>query len=221
MILEVDNIELNYSDKNILKGVYLKAEIGKVTGLLGHNGSGKSSLLHIIFGSIAPKYKLIRIDKKPILRKLYTSRLVYLCSQKQSIPSFMKLKKVFRFLKLDWNTFIEKFPQFEKYRNSYPSKLSGGELQVVEIYLALLSNRPIVLLDEPFMHIAPLYVEQMKEIINEQKHSKAIILTDHHYESVIDVTDDLYLLKNGSTKKINQLTDLEDYGYLPNGIISE
>jgi len=219
MILEIDNIELNYETKNILNGVYLKAETGKVTGLLGQNGSGKSSLLHIIFGSLNPKYKLIRIDKQPILKKLYSTGNVYICTQKQTIPNFIKLDKAFSLQKVSWIDFIQQFPQFEKYRKSRPSGLSGGELQVIEIYIALLSNKPIVLLDEPFMHIAPLYVEQMKNIIRKQKKNKAIILTDHQYESVIDVTDDLYLLKNGSTKKINRLTELEDYGYLPNGVL--
>ena len=57
MIFEIDNVELYFDDKAILKAAYVKAETGKVTGLLGRNGSGKSSLLKILFGSLKPKYK--------------------------------------------------------------------------------------------------------------------------------------------------------------------
>ena len=63
MIFEIDNVELYFNKKRILNGIYLKAETGKITGLLGSNGSEKSSLLEIAFGNLKPKYKLIRIDK--------------------------------------------------------------------------------------------------------------------------------------------------------------
>lgn len=63
MFLEIDNIELYFKNKRILNGIYLKAETGKTTGILGRNGCGKSSLLDIVFDNLKPKYKLIRIDK--------------------------------------------------------------------------------------------------------------------------------------------------------------
>ena len=59
MILEIDNVELYFSTKRVLGGIYLKAETGKTTGILGSNGSGKSCLLNIIFGTLKSKYKLI------------------------------------------------------------------------------------------------------------------------------------------------------------------
>lgn len=61
MILEIDNIELAFDQKKILNGIYVKFETGEITGLLGKNGCGKTSLLEIIFGTLKPKYKNIRI----------------------------------------------------------------------------------------------------------------------------------------------------------------
>ena len=66
MILEIDSIELYFKQVRILHGIYLKAETGYVTGILGSNGSGKSCLLSIIFGNLQPKYKCIRINNKLI-----------------------------------------------------------------------------------------------------------------------------------------------------------
>ena len=73
-ILEIDNIALNCREYEILKGVYFKAEKGKVAGILGNNGSGKISLLRIIYGELKPQNKLLRIDYKPILKHLHGTR---------------------------------------------------------------------------------------------------------------------------------------------------
>ena len=64
MILEIDSVELSFDEKKILYGIYLKIETGKVTGVLGRNGCGKTSLLRILFGDLNPKYKNVRVDGK-------------------------------------------------------------------------------------------------------------------------------------------------------------
>ena len=66
MIFEIDNVELYFKNKRILNGIYLKAETGKVTAILGRNGCGKSSLLDIAFGTLKSKYKWI---PDPIIMK--------------------------------------------------------------------------------------------------------------------------------------------------------
>ncbi|GFZ87110.1 ABC transporter ATP-binding protein [Aquaticitalea lipolytica] len=217
MILEIDSIELYFSSKRILNGVYLKAETGKVTGILGSNGSGKSCLMNIIFGSLQPKYKLIRIDNEPILKPLYTINCVGFLPQHALTPNNIKVKTVFKLFRLDWLEFITVFESFSLFKNSKINSLSGGERRVLETYLILKSKNEIVILDEPFSHIAPLYIEKFKRLIAIEKQTKAIIITDHYFRDVIDTSDELYLLKNGCTKLINNLEELEDYKYLSIG----
>ena len=214
MKLEVDNVELYFKHKQILKGIYLKAETGKVTGILGRNGSGKSCLLQIIFGSLRSKYKLVRIDNKPILKPLYQTNLVKLLPQHKFIPNNLKLKIVFALYKVDWNTFVSVFEEFKSYSTYKANKLSDGERRIIETYLVLKSTNDIVLLDEPFSHLAPLQIERIKHLIYEEKNRKVIVITDHMYEHIIDASDDIYLLKNGCTKIIDNLKELEDYQYL-------
>lgn len=220
MILEVDNIELYFKQKRILNGIYLKAETGKVTGILGSNGCGKSCLLNIVFGTIKPKYKLIRIDKKPVLKPLYQTKLATYLPQHHFIPNRMRIKTAFRVFKVSWMDFIACFKSFSIFKNVQFNKLSGGERRLIETYIILKSNTPIVLLDEPFSHIAPLYIEATKQIISEEKQRKIIVLTDHKYRHIVDVSDSIYLLKNGCTKLINNLSELEDYKYLSPGSIT-
>ena len=220
MILEIDSVELYFANKRILNGIYLKAEKGKVTGVLGRNGEGKSSLLRVIFGDLIPKYKLIRLDGKPILKPLYKTNLIAYLPQHQLTPNTIKIKTLFKFLKIDWLVFIEHFESFAAYQNNKMNALSGGERRVLEIYLILKSDKPIILLDEPFSHIAPIYIEKIKELINAEKKTKSIILTDHFYKDVIDSSDELYLLKNGCTHLIDKVEELEDYQYLSAGMLS-
>jgi len=219
MIIEVDNIELNFSNKRILNAIYLKAESGKVTGILGSNGCGKSCLLQIMFGSLTPKYKLVRINNKPITKPLYRTNLVAILPQHNFTPNGVKLKTLFSILNVDWNTFTATFHGFSNHRNLAVNKLSGGERRLVETYLILKGNHKIILLDEPFSHIAPLHIETIKSLIEEEKKHKAIVITDHMYQHIIEASDAVYLLKEGYTKRITDFKDLEFFNYLSVGTL--
>ncbi|GAA3782188.1 ATP-binding cassette domain-containing protein [Corallibacter vietnamensis] len=219
MILEIDNVELWFKDKRILHGIYLKAKKGEVTGILGSNGSGKSCLLKIIFGHLTPKYKLIRIDNKPITKAFYKTKLVAYLPQQHFFPKNLKIKKLFKFLKVDWQEFSSLFSGFSKYHNSKINKLSGGEQRVIETYLVLKGPHKIVLLDEPFSHLSPHYIECFINLINTIKSSKIIILTDHIYQHIINISDKLYLLENGYSREINDLEDLKFYKYVSENTI--
>lgn len=214
MVFEVDNIELYFKSKRILSGIYLKAEVGKTTAILGSNGCGKSCLLNIVFGNLKSKYKLVRIDNEPILKPLYKTGLVKFLPQYHFIPNGMRFPNIFKLYDLNWEVFTSKFESFSKYRSEKIGRLSGGERRIVETYIILKSKSKLVLLDEPFSHIAPIYIEHIKQIISEEKKHKAIIITDHLYEHIIDAADSIYLLKNGTTKKIKHLAELEDYKYI-------
>ncbi|NRD19560.1 ABC transporter ATP-binding protein [Winogradskyella eckloniae] len=214
MIFELDNVELYFKNKRILNGIYLKAETGKVTGLLGLNGSGKSSLLNIAFGNLKPKYKLIRLDHKPLLKPLYSTGIAKYLPQYNFISDGFKLSFIFKLYNLDWSLFINTFNAFALHKNSKFKLLSGGEKRLIETYIILKTKSKIVFLDEPFSHLAPLYIETVIQLIEEEKKHKAIVITDHMYQHIIASSDSIYLLKNGTTKLINKLTELEDYNYL-------
>ncbi|MCA0153610.1 ATP-binding cassette domain-containing protein [Winogradskyella vincentii] len=220
MKFELDNVELYFKKKRILSGIYLKAESGLVTSILGANGCGKSSLLRIAFGDLKPKYKLIRINGKPLLKPLYKTGYAKFLPQYNFIPNGMKLSFVLKAYDLSWEKFIKNFDEFEILKNSKINNLSGGQRRIIETYIILKSKSKIVLLDEPFSHMSPLQVERIKKLINEEKKDKIVILTDHMYKHIIDVSDSIYLLKNGATMQIKKLTDLEDYKYLNEGSIS-
>lgn len=217
MKFEIDNVELYFKNKRILNGIYLKAETGKVTSILGSNGCGKSSLMNIAFGTLRPKYKLIRLNGTPLLTPLYTAEIAKYLPQYNFIPDDLKLSFIFKLFQLDWSVFIQNFKIFSSFEHYKIKALSGGERRIIETYIILKTKSKIVFLDEPFSHLSPLHIEFVKQLIIEEKQDKIIVISDHMYQHIIEVSDTIYLLKNGTTKKIEQLKELEDYKYLSEG----
>lgn len=215
MIFEIDNVELYFDDKPILKAAYVKAETGKVTGLLGRNGSGKSSLLKILFGTLKPKYKLLRIDKKPILKRFYKTGRVAMLPQFPLLPPTILVEKAFKLYNIDFGDFSSVFSEMISVKHQKIRDLSGGQQRIIEIYLVLKRNADIVLLDEPFAQLSPLMIEKFSEIIQQQKQQKAIIITDHRYEAILDVSDDIYLFQHKQTTLVHSAKELVQMGYLP------
>lgn len=214
MKVEIDNVELSFGNRRILYGIYLKVETGKVTGILGRNGCGKTSILHILFGSLNPKYKNIRINGTHQKKRLYGTGFIGYLPQHRLLPENLKLCHAFTLFDSKWKTFTAVFPSFEIYKNAKVDALSSGELRMVETYLILSSGKKIILLDEPFSFIAPIYVEKIKDLIHLKKKESAIIITDHFYREILDVSDTIYFLKDGYSKRIRHKKDLEDEGYL-------
>ncbi len=214
MIFELDNVELSFDGKRILYGIYLKAETGRITGLLGSNGCGKTSLLRIFFGNLDCNNKLVRINNKGRLKNLYSTGMVKFLSQTDFLPKNMKVRQLFELSSISFEDFSVKFPSLEILKNQQFKTLSGGEKRLIAIWHVLKSPSELVLLDEPFTHLSPVYIEKIKEEIVREKHKKAIVLTDHLYHELLDISDDLYLVKDGCSKPIFEPAELEKHGYI-------
>lgn len=214
MKLEIDNIELSFDSKKILCGIYLGAETGKITGILGRNGCGKTSLLKILFGSLTPKYGNVRLDGKHQKKKLFKTGKVAYLPQHQLLPNYLSLNEAFKFFDIDWISFVEIFTSFKLHEGQKVKNLSTGELKVIETYLILNSNKEIILLDEPFSFIAPVYIDRLKTILIGKKANSVIVLTDHYYNDILEVSDAIYFIKDGYSKIIRSKKQLENEGYL-------
>ena len=200
MILELDNVELYFKSKLILSGIYLRAETGSITTISGSNGSGKSSILRIIFGDLAPKYKLIRINGEPQLVALYKSGMVKYLPQDTFVPKSIKVSKAFKIYGVKIEEFFEEFEDFEPKPTQKFSKLSKGEKRLIEIFLILKSKSNIVLLDAPFENLSPINIEKVSKLILEEKDKKLIIATGSSIEELQRISDAHYNLASGHLK---------------------
>jgi ABC-type lipopolysaccharide export system ATPase subunit len=212
-LLEIDSIILEYGLKIVLQNVYLKSETGKVTGLLGRNGTGKSSLMKIIFGEINPSGRSVRLNSKALLGINRDPNEIRYLPQHNFIPKSFRIERVFKDLELDFQGLVNEFPSFEKYQKTKLKQLSSGERRIVEIYSILVSKTKFCMLDEPFSQVMPIHIEKIKNIIVREKENKGIILTDHMYGHIVDICDDLYVISNGKTHLTENIQDLERLGY--------
>jgi ABC-type lipopolysaccharide export system ATPase subunit len=214
-VLEIESINLSYGQKVILSDVYLKCETGKIVGLLGRNGTGKSSIFKIIMDVIKAPDKSIRLNHKSISKLKDKSSIVNFLPQHKFIPDGIKVRKAFSDYKVSVDEFVQHFPMFKTKLDAAVRNLSTGEKRIVEVYIIICSTTFFSLLDEPFSYIAPIEIDKMKSIIKTQKATKGFIISDHRYQDVLDAKDDLYLLSNGATTLIHDVNDLKTRGYIP------
>ena len=212
--LEVDSIQLDFDGRSILRDVHLNCKQGEVVGLLGRNGCGKSSLLKIIFGTLKPNYKYVSIDDQFIHKGYHNNRIAYL-PQHNYLPDSIVIEKLARMV-VDpdsWTEFIG-LPSYQKNHDKKVDELSGGELRQLETMMIIHSRADFILLDEPFTHISPIQADEFKPVIRACAQRKGIIITDHQYYNILDVSNRIVLLTNGSTKHINNVDELVTYGYI-------
>jgi ABC-type multidrug transport system ATPase subunit len=213
-ILELDSVILSYGSKRILQDIYLKIETGKISGLLGRNGSGKSCLLKILYGEALTENRSIRLNEYSLYEQKNIQKEIKYLPQSPFIPKHLTIKRIFEDFNIDFSELVSDFPNFEKFYKTRIMSLSGGERRIIEIYSILKTRSKFCLLDEPISHIMPVHIEKIKTLITREKFNKGIIVTDHMYNQFIDICDNIYILSNGKIYQTNSVKDLEYLGYI-------
>ncbi len=213
--LHVDSVIKSYGNKQILTDIYISCVPGEIVGLLGRNGTGKSTLLKIIFGSLNANRKFVRIDHK-LVKGLFNSRkMISYLPQHNFLPSHVTVKSAIElFCDKRHANLIKKHALISPLVHKKSKHLSGGERRLLEIFLIIFSNSKYVLIDEPFNGVAPIYKEEIKNIIKEQSKTKGFIITDHDYRNILDVATRTVIIHDGGTKIINDREELKKWGYI-------
>ncbi len=212
--LLVDSVHLAFGQRTILQSAYITAHTGRVTGVLGRNGTGKSCLFKCIMGGIKAQNIFVRINDESDTDYAHVGKRVKYLPQNLFIPNTVTLDDAFRLYGVDYDGLVRFDTKFHTFQRKTFGELSGGEARIVEMYLVLMSDAEFCILDEPFSNIAPNMVEKMQDLFQEQKARKGIIVSDHMYESIIDVADDLFLMRDGYTFPIKSREELIHRGYI-------
>ncbi|HLP36816.1 ABC transporter ATP-binding protein [Lacibacter sp.] len=210
--LEADSIQFEINGRKILRDIYLKCETGKITGILGRNGEGKSCLMKIIYGSLECE-KSVRFDDVAQHEPFKRPDLLLYLPQFNFIPKSLSLKRIFDDYELEYSSFEKRFPEFKTRHSSIINSLSGGEQRLIELYIVVKSRSQFAMLDEPFTHLNPLQIEKVQNLLSEEKENKGLLLTDHMFRYITDICDSLYVLTNGKTHLTKNISELETMGY--------
>jgi branched-chain amino acid transport system ATP-binding protein len=220
-MLDVQNVEVVYSGVIlVLRGVSAVVHRGQIVALLGANGAGKTTLLRAITG-LLPVHRgeitkgSIHLDGEDITRLDAADRV------RRGIAQVMEGRRVFAELSVDENLrtgaianrnrgdvresydrVLDLFPKLAERRRSTAGYLSGGEQQMLVIGRALMASPKLLLLDEPSLGLAPLIVEQIKEIIVEvNKQGTSVLLVEQNATMALSIAHHGFVLESGRVVK--------------------
>lgn len=197
--LEFDSLYLEFGQHRVLGNIFMTCKTGEVVGLLGRNGSGKSCLMKIVFGSLSSSHKSIRINNKNFTGNSKNSIIINYLPQQKFIPPFLSLREILEIYRIPQSRLISFFPELEEFMAQQLNELSGGYRRLAELLIVLLFPSKFSLLDEPFSGLMPVHIDKLKEIISIEKYNKGIIITDHLYSHITEISNRLYLLSSGQT----------------------
>jgi branched-chain amino acid transport system ATP-binding protein len=210
-LLEVKDIETYYGSIQALKGITINVHDGEIVTLIGANGAGKSTTLRSINGlnhprrgTIAfrgrdithdPPHDIVKqgIAQSPEGRKLFPRMSV---TENLEMGAFQRQDR--GNLKDDMDRVFELFPRLAERRHQKAGTLSGGEQQMCAIGRALMARPTLLMLDEPSMGLAPIFVERIFETIVEvNKQGTSILLVEQNALMALDVANRGYVLETG------------------------
>ncbi|WP_109302222.1 ATP-binding cassette domain-containing protein [Aquimarina sp. AU474] len=215
--LVVKSLTKSFRKQIVLNDFSFQCKIGQIIGVFGRNGSGKSTLLKCILGTLKSNSIIIIIDGEHITPKkiIPDGRIGYL-PQDSFLPKEKKVRDIIPLIhpKGDIQDRIFYAPNVYKIDNKRVGELSLGELRYLEILLLTYLDHQFLMLDEPFSMIQPIYKDWIKELLLSAKEKKGILITDHYYEDVLEVTDTNMIIKEGKPIAIKNKKDLINHGYL-------
>jgi branched-chain amino acid transport system ATP-binding protein len=210
-ILEIGDIHTYYGSIQALKGVSLTVNDGEIVTLLGANGAGKTTTLRSINGLNRPRQGFIRfqgrditttapheivkrgIAQSPEGRRLFPRMSV---TENLEMGAFQRTDRTE--IKSDMDRVFELFPRLQERRSQKAGTMSGGEQQMCAIGRALMARPKLLLLDEPSLGLAPIFVERIFDIIRQiNDQGTSILLVEQNALMALDAADRGYVLETG------------------------
>ncbi|MCA6079630.1 MAG: LPS export ABC transporter ATP-binding protein [Endomicrobium sp.] len=211
MILRTKDLFKKYKYRTVVNGVSISIKQGEVIGLLGPNGAGKTTTFYMTVGLVKPHDGSIYLDDTEITNWTMYRRAragVGYLSQEPSI--FRKLTVEDNLISIAQMLPISKAEQKEKVnlllkdfnlvelRKQLSVTLSGGEKRRLEIARSLITDPKFLLLDEPFVGIDPITVDDIQKIIKKLKEKNlGIFITDHNVRETLEIIDRAYIIHEG------------------------
>ncbi|CZQ88257.1 abc transporter [Trichococcus collinsii] len=211
-MLKVKNLSVHYGMIQAIKDISFEVNEGEIVTLIGANGAGKSTILRTISGLVKPSSGEIEYLGKPI-HNIATRKIV-----EQGIAQVPEGRHVFKGLtvqeNLDLGSFtrkdkqnlagdleavFERFPILRERKNQDAATLSGGEQQMLAMGRALMTKPKLLLLDEPSMGLAPIFIKEIFHIIQDiQKQGTTILLIEQNANVALQIANRGYVLETGN-----------------------
>lgn len=217
MLLELNNINKSFGEKEVLRKISFRAESGKAFGLLGRNGAGKTTTIRILMNVFSADSGDILIDGKPIDHRQIS--IGYLPEERGLYPKKIILDQLVYFAELKGMNKREAVKSVDywldrlgmtEYRNKRLDTLSKGNQQKIQLVTALAHDPHIVILDEPFSGLDPVNAMLLKEVVKEQiSKGKIVLFSSHQMSYIEEFCDSIAIINKGEIAISGELYDIK------------
>lgn len=214
-MLKVENLSVSYGAIKALRGISFDVKEGEVISLIGSNGAGKTTTLHAISNIIKKESgKVIfagqdvtnvsadKIVKRNLIQVPEGRRIFLNMSVKENLEMGAYTRNDKANIKNDLAKVYELFPRMKERINQISGTLSGGELQMLAMGRALMANPKLLLLDEPSMGLAPIFVDEIFNIVKTiNETGTTILLVEQNAYKALSISSRAYILETGAIIK--------------------
>lgn len=210
MRLEVDGAAVSFGARRVLTSASLRAEPGRVTGLLGRNGAGKSTLLRIAAGLLRPEHGRVTVDGQWVARPehhLLARRGLYFMPADGSLARTLRVGEQLDMMRSRWATSpdpsLVAALRVEALRDRLTPRLSGGERRRAALALAVARQPRCLLADEPLRDLAPIDREAFGLVLRALAAAgTAVVVTGHEVTELMGVVDHVSWCTGGTTREL-------------------
>ncbi len=203
--LAISDIDTYYGDSHVLHGVSFSLQPGRLLGLLGRNGAGKTTSMNVAMGMLAPRSGSVTVDGVDMTGRppeALSARGVALVPQGRRVFPKLTVKENLTVARQKgrWSleTVFELFPRLKERAEQYAGSLSGGEQQMLAIGRALMGNPRVLLMDEPSEGLAPIIVAEVGRTIARLKaEGQSIVLVEQNVKLALELADEVAILNTG------------------------
>lgn len=224
MSIEVKNLIKVYGDTRALDGVSIEFKPGKIYGLLGRNGTGKSTLLSIISNRIFATEGEVFLDGEITFENDRVLQQIYFMSERNSYPEKLKLKELFHWTKnfypnFDMEYALKLAKKFDLNMNKKVKELSTGYRSIFKAIIALSVNVPYVFLDEPVLGLDANHRELLYRSILDRyiETSCTFVISTHLIEEVSSIIEHVIVIHKGKILIEDDTESLLSKGYTVSG----
>ena len=200
-LLRLEHVQKNYGKTEALSGVNLDIQPGRIVGLLGPNGSGKTTIIKLINGLLQPTSGQVLINgEKPSPK---TKKVVSYLPDTTYLADNMKIKEVFAMFKDFYSDFDEEkanhlLEDLNLDEKSRLKNLSKGNKEKVQLILVMSRKADLYVLDEPIGGVDPAARDYiLKTIIQNRSENSSVLISTHLISDIEDILDDVIFIKDG------------------------